>query len=127
MAVLHEIRNVRQEKGEGRRRWFESDGLDLVVWLDGSETVSGFQLCYDLGDGEHALTWRTGCGFAHSTIDTGDESPFVNRTPILQPDGNVPWTGLVRLFDARSSTLEPDLRQLVHEKLAERAGASAER
>ena len=127
MSVLHEIKNVRQEKGDGRRRWFESDGLELVVWLDWTEAVIGFQLCYDLGDGEHALTWRVGSGFAHSAVDTGDESPFVNRTPILQPDGNVPWASLEHLFDARSSTLEPGLRQLVHDKLAERAGASAER
>lgn len=125
--MLHEIKNVRQENGAGRRRWFESDGLELVVWLDGTEAVIGFQLCYDLGESEHALTWRAKAGFAHSAIDTGDESPFVNRTPILQPDGNVPWAAIEQLFGARSSTLEPGLRQLVHDKLAERAGASAER
>ncbi len=125
--MLHEIKNVRQESGAGRRRWFESEGLELVVWLDQVDGVAGFQLCYDLGHGDHALTWRAGTGFAHSSIDTGDESPFVNRTPILQPDGNVPWTDLEQLFDARSETLDPALRQLVHDKLTERSGAGAER
>ncbi len=125
--MLHEIKNVRQEKGGGRRRWFESEGLELVVWLDQAETVIGFQLCFDLGDGLHALTWRNAGGFAHSAVDTGDESPFVNRTPVLQPAGNVPWAGITRLFDAQSGTLEPALRQLVHDKLSESAGANAER
>ncbi len=125
--MLHEIKNVRQEGGAGKRRWFESEGLELVVWLDAEDKIVGFQLCYDLGEGEHALTWRTGCGFAHSAIDTGDESPFVNRTPVLQPDGEVPWGGIAQLFDTRCATLEPALRQLVHDKLAERAGANAER
>ena len=125
--MLHEIKNVRQESGAGRRRWFESEGLELVVWLDHVDGVAGFQLCYDLGHGDHALTWRAGTGFAHSSIDTGDESPFVNRTPILQPDGNVPWADLEQLFDARSERLDPTLRQIVHDKLVERSGAGAER
>ena len=124
--MLHEIKNVRQEHGAGRRRWFESEGFELVVWLDRDERVTGFQLCYDLGRGEHALTWRAGTGFAHSSIDPGDESPFVNRTPILEPDGNPPWAELAYLFDERSDPLEPELRQLIHDKLTERAGAKAE-
>ena len=125
--VLHEIKNVKQERGAGRRRWFESDGFDLVVWLDRADRITGFQICYDLGHGEHALTWRAGTGFAHSTIDTGDDSPFVNRTPVLEPDGNVPWSEIAHVFDDRSQSLDPVLRQLVHDRLAEQAGASAER
>ena len=127
IAVLHEIKNVRQERGAGKRRWFESDGLELVVWLDRDDNVSGFQLHYDVGHGAHALTWREGSGFAHSAIDSGDDSPFSNRAPVLEPDGHVPWTDVEHLFDERSVTLEPELRQLIHDKLAEQAGASAER
>ena len=125
--VLHEIKNVKQERGAGRRRWFESEGLEVVVWFDRHGHVTGFQLCYDLGHGDHALTWRDGSGFAHSAIDTGDESPLVNRTPVLEPDRDVPWDEISRLFDERSATLEPPLRQLIHGKLAEQAGANAER
>jgi hypothetical protein len=125
--MLHEIRNVKQERGAGRRRWFESDDLELVVWLDRDDHVTGFQLVYDVGHGEHALTWREGTGFAHSAIDSGDESPLVNRTPILEPDEHAPWNEITHLFDERGGTLEPELRQMIHDKLAEQAGASAER
>ena len=123
--MLHEIKNVRQERGAGRRRWFESDGFDVVVWLNRGGHVTGFQFCYDLGDGDHALTWRKGSGFAHSSIDTGDDSPLANRSPVLQPDGEVPWTGIERLFRERSATMEPALRQLIHDRLAQRAAERA--
>lgn len=116
--MLHEIKNVKQERGAGRRRWFESDGLDLVVWLQPDNTVTGFQLCYDFGHGEYALTWRAESGFAHSVVDEGESSPLKNQTPVLEPDGDVPWRELVRQFDQRSATLEPRLRQLVHDKLS---------
>jgi hypothetical protein len=123
--VLHEIKNVRQEKGAGQRRWFESDGLELVFWFDAAHQVTGFQICYDLGHGEHALTWRPGVGFAHAVVDTGEETPLKNQTPILTPEGDVPWQEIARVFDEQSDALEPELRRLVHDKLAERAGASA--
>lgn len=123
--MLHEIKDVRQERGAGRRRWFESEGLDLVVWLDAGNGISGFQLCYDLGRGEHALTWRPGVGFAHHEVDQGDATPLKNEAPLLVPDGGVPWADLTRLFEARSGGLEPRLRELVRGKLMARESAGA--
>jgi hypothetical protein len=117
-AVLTEIRNVKQERGAGRRRWFESEGLDLVVWLNAADAPTGFQLCYDVGRGERALTWRSGGGFTHSTVDEGDATPLKNETPILVPDGATPWEGVTKLFAARSGSLEPALRELVLARLA---------
>lgn len=121
-AVLREIKNVRQERGGGRRRWFESDGFDLVVWFDACDEIAGFQICYDLGRGEHALTWRPGAGFVHSEVDGGERDPFSNLTPILVRDGEVPWPQIVRQFDTRSESLEPGLRGFVREQLAGKAG-----
>jgi len=123
--VLHEIKNVKQERGAGRRRWFESDGLEVVVWFDRVGTVTGFQLCYDLGQGQHALTWRLRSGFVHSRVDPGDETPLANRTPVLQPAGQAPWIEIARLFDERSATLEPAIRDLIHESLAAQIAARA--
>ena len=116
--MLHEIKNVKQERGGGRRRWFESETLDLVVWLEGGDKVAGFQLCYDFGRGERALTWRDGEGFAHSLVDSGDDSPLKNQTPVLQPDPHVPWNEIARAFDACAANLDAPLRALVQEKLA---------
>lgn len=118
--VLKEIRNVKQEKGAGRRRWFDSDGLELVVWENAAGACEGFQLCYDLGKGERALTWRPKAGFAHNAVDAGDTTPLKNETPILVPDGAVPWGEIRKLFDERGAGLEAGLRQLVGTHLTAR-------
>ena len=120
MHRLNEIENVRQEpNAPGRRRWFESDGFDLVVWHGADGAVTGFQICYRTMHGEFALTWRDGAGFAHDAVDEGDTGPTKNQTPILVPDGRAPWAMLARTFGERSATLEPTLRALVAGKLAE--------
>ena len=119
--MLKEIRNVRQEHGAGRRRWFESEGFELVVRHDAAGGCEGFQVCYDLGRGEHALTWRPESGFAHNGIDQGDDAHGRNKmTPILVPDGAVPWSQIVSLFGERAAGLEPGLRELVTARLAAR-------
>ena len=117
--VLREIKNVRRERAAGKRRWFESEAMELVVWLDPADRLQGFQICYDNDRKEYALTWREGRGFAHNSVDTGDATPLANLTPILQPDGHAPWDHIVRLFDESSGGLEPDLRQLIRSKLAQ--------
>ena len=120
--MLSEFSRVRQESGPGRRRWFEDDGLDLIVWYDAAGGINGFQICYRFGsDLARALTWRRGQGFAHDLIDEGDERPDKNQTPILIPDGNVPWERISAEVLRRGDTLEPDLRSLVAERLAARS------
>lgn len=120
--MFKEIRNVRQERVTGRRRWFDDDvlPLELIVWYDARDAVEGFQLCYNLGAGEHALTWRPRAGFAHNAVDTGTGGPFANRTPILIPDGAVPWNELIAQFTQSCSSLESALRDLVGSRLAEK-------
>ena len=120
--MLKEIRNVRQEPTAGHRRWFDDDmvPLELIVWYDAANAIEGFQLCYNLGAGEHALTWRPGVGFAHSEVDSGSTGPFANRTPVLTADGVVPWEELTQRFTGSSSTLDPALRDLVDAHLKAR-------
>ncbi len=119
-GVLKEMCNVRQERPSGRRRWFDDDlsAIELIVWYDAAEKIDGFQLCYDLGGGEHALTWRPKVGFTHNAIDAGsEEGPFKNLTPVLVPVGSVPWAELVKRFAGSSASLEPPLRELVATRL----------
>jgi hypothetical protein len=58
-------------------------------------------------------------------VDGGDDSPLKNLTPVLQPDGRVPWPELIARFEDRGGALEPELRQLVRDRLA--AGAAGNR
>ena len=119
--MFHEFSGVRQEPGPGRRRWFGANGVELFFWYDADGDVIGFQLCYDLGDGLHALTWRLHLGFAHHAVDDGEFSRG-NLTPILVSDGAVPWPEIIRLFEAQSESLEPALRQLVRVQLHSAGG-----
>jgi hypothetical protein len=119
VRVFKEFHHVRQEPVTGHRRWFDDDvlPLELIVWYDAAGAVEGFQLCYDLGAGEHALTWRPAGGFSHSLVDTGSTGPFSNRSPVLVADGVVPWSDLSERFAGSSATLEPGLRELIGARL----------
>jgi hypothetical protein len=114
MAVLKEYHQVKQEPGGGHRRWFVDGTLELVVWYGGDKGIEGFQVCYPGKDGvERALTWRPGTGFSHAQVDAGDARPDKNLTPVLVPDGAVPWREVHDLFETRGAELEPAVRDLV--------------
>jgi hypothetical protein len=115
--VLTEYRNVRQEAG-GRRRWFEADGLELIVWYAKTDEIDGFQLCYWSHENPYALTWRRRMGFTHDHIEMGEDDPLKNETPVLQPAGAAPWAKITTLFAADSAGLEASLRELILQRLA---------
>src|SRR6187549_3391309 len=113
--MLSELQGVMQERNaDTRRRWFQDDGMDLIVWYRPDGIAEGFQLCYQAEDQrERALTWRNSKGFTHARVDPGDTRPDKNLTPILVADGAVPWEQLQVEFGQRASQLEPAVRNLV--------------
>ncbi len=118
--MFKEFAQVKQEAGDGRRRWFSDGERELIVWFDAGSRPVGFQLCYPgAGRREHALTWRAGGGFAHNRVDTGDTRPDKNLAPILVADGNVPWEKLRRDFAEHCAGLEPALQEFITTRLAE--------
>lgn len=95
------------------RRWISDDYFDLVIWYEPGEQVHGFQLCYDKAGYERALTWTAGRGFIHTAIDSGENMPTANRTPILVADGGFPIEQVRSEFIVRSKLLPADIRELV--------------
>lgn len=89
MTILAKGKKVKVP-GDSRRRWMADDYFDLIVWYEPSNAIHGFQLCYGKPVQERALTWLKPRGFSHSKIDSGDEDPGANRTPILLSDGSFP-------------------------------------
>ncbi len=87
--MLYEIKNVKQYKNEGLRRWFTDKDFDLIVWYDfDNKNIDGFQLCYDKSNFERALTWtRADNIFFHNKIDDGEIPGAIKQTPILVVDG----------------------------------------
>ena len=118
--MLREIANVRQVEGEPRRRWFQDEQLDLVVWEDPVQGVIGFQLAYDKQRDEHALTWMGGLGFSHERVDNGEGRPGRYKgTPILVSDGTFNMEDLAPDFLALSEGLDRALRDFIYKKLLE--------
>ena len=117
--MLREIKSVRQNEGEKKRRWFTDDYWDLYVWLEDSGEIYGFQLCYAKYHGEHALTWIRGQGTYHSKVD--NRLPFAGdrSSPILVADGFFDKSKVADLFRTDSREIEPGIRNFVLEKIAE--------
>jgi hypothetical protein len=119
--MLAEFKRVKQEGGATRRRWFQDDVMELIVWYGDGAGPEGFQICYPgPGREEHALTWLPGSGFSHARVDTGDARPDKNMTPILVKAGAVPWPQVEVAFAERSAELEPAIRDFVSLRLHRR-------
>ncbi|HWY52711.1 MAG TPA: hypothetical protein VNW72_14635 [Chthoniobacterales bacterium] len=106
-------------RGDYDRRWISDEYFDLIVWYDRKDAVHGFQLCYGKPQWERALTWITDRGFSHAEVQTGEERPDANRTPILVADGSFPVDEVRREFQRRAVGLPGDLRDLILAKIAE--------
>jgi len=116
--MLREI-PVTQTEQEPRRRWFADEYFDLVVWLSDTSTVVAFELCYDGPRVERAVRWSGDHGYGHFRVDTGEETPMRNRTPILISDGSFPKEQVVAGFSQASATLDPAIRTFVLRRLQE--------
>lgn len=119
--MLREITQVRQVKGELRRRWFTSATMDLVVWFDRANLPVGLQYCYDKGSAEHALTWSRESGFSHMAVDDGEGRGGMQHkaTPILVADGNFDAGRNLDLFVQNSKHLPAEIQDFVSRKIGE--------
>lgn len=118
--MLSEFPGVAQREGEGRRRWFSDEKMDLIVWYSPAGSVTGFQLCYDRDGDERALTWRdgpSGGGLVHARVDSGEDDPARNRSPVLADAGPAPLGAVREEFLRRAGELEPEVVALVRAKL----------
>jgi hypothetical protein len=122
MSKLIEFANVRQIPGEPRRRWFTCEDLELVVWCDESGGPIGFQLCYNNGGSEYALTCSPDCGFSHKIVDDGEQGPGKHKaTPILVADAPASASLISERFAQVSAGLPVQIAEFVGKKLREGA------
>lgn len=97
----------RRQKGMSikERDWFSTTNFDLFIWYDEEENVEGFQICYDKNLQEKALTWKQKVGFSHSIVDSGEESPKKNMTPILIDNRNYNKQYIISEFHKESKIM----------------------
>lgn len=112
--MLRETLKVAQVEGEHRRRWFNDEFFDLIVWFDELDQISGFQLCYNIDVDEHALTWHRGHGFTHHAVDPGDDPPGpIKMTPILLADGVFSKENIIERFIKESGGIDIEIASFV--------------
>ena len=115
--MLKELNNVSQIQGESRRRWFADEFFDLIVWYDDKNEISGFQLCYNKEDDEHALTWKRKSSYTHHRVDDGESKPHRKATPVLVADGMFNHKVVAERFSRESKNIEQALSEFVSEKI----------
>jgi hypothetical protein len=124
MNLLREVSSVRQIPGEPQRRWFTSHTMDLFTWADGAGSTVAFQLTYDKGGKERALTWRLAQGFTHDEVDDGENSSSsrYKETPLLRTDGQ-PDIGRIRhLLATYGTEIPPEILSFLIAKIQNRYG-----
>lgn len=119
-----------QVEGEPKRRWFSDSDLDLIVCLEPgashsaaayqpADRIIGFQLCYDKGGTERAVTWHEATGYTHSRVDMGETGLKSKRTPVLVSESDFDLLKVAELFRQRSAEIERGIFQFVYEKLVQ--------
>jgi hypothetical protein len=104
--MLKEIEKVEQLDGEPRRRWFSSTSLDLFLWYDDDNIVQ-FQICYDKGPEEKALTWHHEKGLMHHQVDDGENRSFrMKGTPILVNTSDFDSAEIIAKFEQLAGDIE---------------------
>jgi hypothetical protein len=118
--MLKEYNKVSQEKSaQGKRRWFNSKNLDLIVWYKSDDkSILGFQLCFNLDQDEYAFTWKEEQGADLSKVDSGESfGPYKNLSPTLTEGEKTPYEKFIKIFKENSENLEEEISSLVLEKL----------
>lgn len=116
--MLTEITDVRQSPDEPRRRWFSDDNLDLYVWYGEDGAIVQFQLCFDKGRREQALTWRQGKDLSQHAVDDGEGGIFrMKSSPLLTHENVTGAAGVRRAFIDAGQKLEHDLYQFVLDRI----------
>lgn len=102
------------------RQWYSSEDMDLILWLNDDGQPKGFQLCYDKGQGEKALTYKNDEGYLHTNVDTGDaRDGRYKGAPVMLPDGEFSFESVTQRFRYEASALDSELVDYVTAKLLE--------
>ena len=115
--MLREIRNVKQIPGQGPRRWFNDEHLDLFVWYDAGGRPIGFQLCFDKDTrAERALTFTEDEGYSLYYV-TAETSVCDMGSAVLMRGGDFSCGQLIAQLCERGASLERSLYEYLREKL----------
>lgn len=109
---------VKQIPGEPRRRWFEDNYFDLLVWQDELGQIIEFQLCYDKQYNQRSLIWNEQIGYVHNKVDDGENKPGKYKAaPILRDDEIFDFAKIAEKFKNQSRDIDTKLASFVLDKI----------
>ncbi|MEA2027966.1 MAG: hypothetical protein U9N49_03200, partial [Campylobacterota bacterium] len=66
---------------------------------------------------ERVLSWRKTYGFTHAQIDSGEQNPSKNQSPLLVADGVLDTHQLLEKFQNESQNIDKNIREFIIEKI----------
>jgi len=81
--MLIELIKKNSQEGELTKRWFFSQEIDLVIWVDINEKPCAFQLAYDKYKSEKSFSWHHKRGYRIYKVDDGEHASLWNKSPML--------------------------------------------
>ena len=119
MSQLAEVSKVVQRPGEPARRWFQSETLDVQLWLDDSGAPIGFQLAWRDGSLGRAITAHAGQPLLHEQVDEGGRGgKGVARSALLHAvERDFDLALILPRFAAASAAMPEALRRFVLDRL----------
>jgi hypothetical protein len=114
--MLREIKSVKQIPGQPSCRWFNDELLDLFVWHDQRGHITGFQLCFDKGTGERALTYSETDGYSLDDVHA-EQSAWDMGSPVLARAAKLPRRRLLALLAERGAEIDSRVLRYIREKL----------
>ncbi len=105
-------------KKDPYRLWYSDGYFDLIIWYNTKQSIKVFQLCYDIAVCERILSWSQEYGFRHSQIDSGEQNPTKNQSPLCVADGIFEKEDIIEKFKTNSKNIEREIREFIIEKIA---------
>lgn len=116
--MLREITSIAQLIHEPKRRWFEDDYFDLIVWHDNQDVIISFELYYDKRGHQRAVRWEQPNRYAHYRVDEGEKKSGKSKaSPVLIVEEGFDGNKVAFLFESESKRIDENIASFVYEKI----------
>lgn len=116
--MLREITSIAQLIHEPKRRWFEDDYFDLIVWHDPQDKIISFELYYDKRGHQRAVRWEQPNRYAHYRIDDGEKRSGKSKaSPVLVVESEFDCSKVAFLFESESKRIDGGIARFVYETI----------
>lgn len=116
--MLREITSIAQLIHEPKRRWFEDDYSDLIVWHVHQDEIISFELYYDKRAHQRAVRWEQADRYAHYRVDDGEERSGKSKaSPVLIVEEDFDCTKVAFLFESEGKRIDADIANFVNHKI----------